>query len=362
MRSIANLSTRKTFSSGFRCVRAFSSGADTIRVVLDWTPNTNHMGFCVAQQQGLYKAKGLKVQFVLPEDLPKGSSPARSVAEGKNTFALAPSESAISFATTDDPRTPKLQAVAALLQGSTHAICTLASSGISRPRELDGKRYASYGGRFEDRQVQEMVKADGGKGDVKFHNLASFAYGDGETMHAGSVVASFLQKGKSDSTWIFTHWEGLLATRAGQKLNMFKLEDFGIPYGYSPVLLACPSTLATRSKEARAFLAATAEGYSRASKDPDAAAKDLLTQFGSHSSMASLGKGHEEFVKQSARQLAPMILSKDGSWGRMDPLRWKKFLEFLSKYGILTDRAGKLIPVSSINPDGLFTNSVLPAL
>jgi hypothetical protein len=40
---------------------------------------------------------------------------------------------------------------------------------------------------------------------------------------AGSVVASYLQKGGSDSTWVFTHWEGILAQRAGQKLNNFAL-------------------------------------------------------------------------------------------------------------------------------------------
>jgi NMT1/THI5 like len=40
------------------------------------------------------------------------------------------------------------QAVAAVLQKDQSAIVTLQSSGISRPRELDGKRYASYGVRF----------------------------------------------------------------------------------------------------------------------------------------------------------------------------------------------------------------------
>ena len=53
-----------------------------------------------------------------------------------------------SFATSEKDK-PKLVAVAALLQGSTSAICTLKSSGIDTPAKLEGKRYASYGGRFE---------------------------------------------------------------------------------------------------------------------------------------------------------------------------------------------------------------------
>ena len=41
-----------------------------------------------------------------------------------------------------------VQAVAALLQTDTSAIVTLASSGLDRPKKLDGKVYGSYGARY----------------------------------------------------------------------------------------------------------------------------------------------------------------------------------------------------------------------
>ena len=34
-----------------------------------------------------------------------------------------------------------------------------------RPSQLDGKRYASYGARYEGRIVQEVIRRDGGKGE-----------------------------------------------------------------------------------------------------------------------------------------------------------------------------------------------------
>lgn len=34
-----------------------------------------------------------------------------------------------------------------------------------------------------------------------------------------------------------------MAERAGVQLNTFKLEDYGVAYGYSPVLAAHPDTL-----------------------------------------------------------------------------------------------------------------------
>ncbi len=44
-----------------------------------------------------------------------------------------------------------VQAVAAVFQEDTSAIVTLKESGIERPRELDGKRYATYGAKYEGR-------------------------------------------------------------------------------------------------------------------------------------------------------------------------------------------------------------------
>lgn len=38
-------------------------------------------------------------------------------------------------------------------------------------------------------------------------------------------------------------WEGVDAQLKGVELNVFKLADYGIPYGYTPVLVALPQTL-----------------------------------------------------------------------------------------------------------------------
>ena len=50
-------------------------------------------------------------------------------------------------------------------------------------------------------------------------------------------------QGKADATWVFMGWEGVDAKRRGVGLNAFSLEDFNIPYGYSPVLVAATATL-----------------------------------------------------------------------------------------------------------------------
>lgn len=324
-----------------------------IIVALDWTPNTNHAGFYVAQADGLYAAAGIDVALRSPDAIQDGLTPARQVEAGTATFAVTPSETAISFSTTE-PEKPRLVAVAALLQGNASAICTLASSGLDRPAKLAGKRYASYDGRFEDPIVKRMVTNDGGDGAaVQCHPLAFHAYADDEATGAGSVVASHLENGRSDATWIFPAWEGVLASRAGQRLNYFALEDYGIPYGYSPVLLAHPAWLEREGETARAFLAASAEGYKRAAADPAKAAAALCAC--GHASLADAA-----FVQASAAQLADKFLAA-GEWGGMAPVRWSAFVDFLSEAAILTGRDGRPIGREQVDAAALFTNSFLPA-
>eukprot|EP00929_Paragymnodinium_shiwhaense_P009731 TRINITY_DN114014_c0_g1_i1.p1 TRINITY_DN114014_c0_g1~~TRINITY_DN114014_c0_g1_i1.p1 ORF type:complete len:337 (+),score=68.76 TRINITY_DN114014_c0_g1_i1:77-1087(+) len=332
----------------------------TLRVALDWTPNTNHTGFYVAHCQKLYEAEGLKVEFVLPQTAAaEGLTPARLVAAKKADFAVAPSESAISFATSE-PDKPRLVAVAALLQGSTSCITTLKASGIDRPAKLAGKRYASYVGRFEDPIVRQMVANDGGDGSkVDCHALDAHGYADEAIEKEGSVVAAMLEKGLSDSTWIFHHWEGILAERTQPGLlNHFALEDYNIPYGYSPVLLAHPDMIKEQSDVLRKFLAATGAGYTFAASPENAKASTQALLEGSEQHESIRGK--DAFVEESQRSICDKYLTPAGKWGGMDLERWDKFVDFLTENKIIRARDGTtVISKEDIAIAQLFSNEFL---
>jgi hypothetical protein len=53
----------------------------------------------------------------------------------------------------------------------------------------------------------------------------------------------FNLQGQADATWVFRGWEGVDAELKGVELNVFQLEKFGVPYGYTPILVALPETL-----------------------------------------------------------------------------------------------------------------------
>lgn len=326
-----------------------------IVVALDWTPNTNHIGLYVALHEGLYSAAGLDVTLVPPNDNQGAVTPPRQVAAGTATFAVGASESIVSFATTSTREMSRLTAIAALLQGSTSAICTLQSSGIDSPAKLAGKRFASHWGRFSDAMVRSMVNNAGGDGSkVIFQQLPAHGYAVSEIFEAGSVVASFLERGLSDSAWIFSHWEGILAARAGQKLNEFSWDDYNVAYGYAPILFCHPDTLSDSMDQVQAFLAATERGYKIAASDPVRGAKSLCAC--GHPSLKDEG-----FVISSAQAMAPAILNSTGGWGTMTMERWQAFVDFLADNKIIVDHDGLEFDRSKINVSELFTNDGLPS-
>ena len=172
-----------------------------ITVALDWTPNTNHIGFYVAKSRGWYADAGLDVTLLSPHHDGYKATPASRVADGSATFAVTPTESVVSSHTLPPSQArarPRLVAVAALQSRSTSAVVTLKASGRDTPAKLDGANYASYGARYEGRIVQQLIKAAGGTGEYT------------ESVPDMLGIWNTLLAGKADATWVF-----MGATRRG---------------------------------------------------------------------------------------------------------------------------------------------------
>jgi NitT/TauT family transport system substrate-binding protein len=309
-----------------------------MKLALDWTPNTNHTGIYVAEARGYYDEAGVDLAIHSPADDDYETTPAKRVATGTATVAIAPSESAISYHT--HPDYPSLTAVAAVCQRDTSAIVTLAESGIDRPKKLDGKTYASYDARFEDHIVRQLVRNDGGEGDVEIVTPPKLG------------IPDTLLDGTADATWVFMPWEGVEAERNGIELHAFGLDDYGVPYGYTPVMLARPETIDEEAEPLARFLDATRRGYEFAAEHPDEAA-GLLAE-------AADGPGldDEAFLVESQRRIGDAYLS-EGEWGRMRHERWAEFVEWLAREEILRTLDGGHLPADEIDVAALYTNALL---
>ncbi|NML65168.1 ABC transporter substrate-binding protein [Hymenobacter sp. RP-2-7] len=284
-----------------------------------------------AQQQGLYAAAGLEVVLLSPKADAYATTPARRLVAGEVDLAVASSETVLSYRTAAVP--VEVTAVAALLQHDTSAIAVLAASGIERPAQLDGQVYASYQARFEDWIVQELVKRDGGQGNLRLEYPPKLE------------IWNRLLQGQAAATWIFLGWEGAQAKLANVALRTFSLEEYGIPYGYTPVLVSVPAVLATKRPAIARFLQVSGEGYRQAVADPALAAQQLAQT------------GLPDFadvplVQTSLELLQPHFLTESGNWGTMDAQKWVAFVTWLETTGLL-------VPTADTTPDKLFVNVLL---
>lgn len=320
----------------------------SIVVALDWSPNTNHTGFYVAKAKGYYEKFGLKVRLLGAHEKDfEGSysgtvasgqdpfpTPSNRVAAGVATFAINSPEGAVGWNCPPfSPERPKLTVVAALLQQQSSALVTLKSSGLDRPKLLDGKKYASYAARFEGRIIQKMIQNDGGMGNFT------------EECPPMLGIWGSLLNGSFDATWVFMGWEGVEAKLQGIELNSFLMQDYGVPYGFAPCLLAHPKTLEDKPDIVKQFLTATANGFQYAAANPKESA-DILVQG------AKSENGFDIDLKlahASQEVLSSQYLTSSGAWGVMDPKRWSDYISWLAAEGLLTSYKQSRVPQPGIS-------------
>ena len=218
-----------------------------IKLALDWTPNINHIGFFVAKEKGFYKENDLKVEFLTPDLDDYLITPAKKVEMNISDFGLCPTESLISFRTKKNPFI--LKGLMTIFQEDVSAIATVESNNILRPKHLDGRSYASYKARYEDKIVKKMIINDGGKGNLKIFYPKRLG------------IWNTLIENKYDSTWIFINWEGVEASKKNIGLELYKMSDFGIPYSYSPILFSSSDYINNNSNTVKKFIESSRKGY-----------------------------------------------------------------------------------------------------
>ena len=289
-------STKETANAG-------TAELTEVTLVLDWTPNTNHTGFYVADALGYYEEAGLKINIVQP---PEDGAVAMT-ASGKAQFGidfqdyLAPVFAA-------EEKMP-VTAVAAILQHNTSGLISRKDAGIESPADLEGKNYATWGLPVEQAMIKYCMEQEGA--DFEKLNLLPEDVMD---------VPTALQQG-IDTVWVYYAWDGVSTEKAGLETNMFYFKDIVPEFDYySPVIIANDDFLANEPETAKAFLAATAKGYEYAIESPTEAA-DILC--------AAVPELDADMVAASQEWIADQYKAEESRWGYIDPARWNAFYNWL---------------------------------
>ncbi len=293
---------------------AAADGRTTVRFALDWTPNTNHTGLEVALARGWFADAGIDVE-VLPYS---ETSPDALIDAGAAEAGISFHDSSVLAQAAGSD----VVAVLAPLQHWATAIGVRADDDtITRPRDLDGRIYAGFGGPVEVPLLQEVIRADGGTGDFTSVTLGTSAY-------------AALYAGEAAFTIPFVAWEGIEAEHAGTPMRYFEYTDFGFPDAYAVLVDARRSWVEQDPQTAAAFVDALRRGYQYAAEHPDEAAQVLLD---AHPDAFA----DPAMVVESQRMLAERyLLDADGRAGTIDPDQFAGYADFLLDRGILAGPDG----------------------
>jgi ABC-type nitrate/sulfonate/bicarbonate transport system substrate-binding protein len=315
-------------SAGSAGAKRAATGNETVRIALDYSANVNYLGIYVAQEKGYFARQHITLKII-----PYANTPAETLVESGNTdLGISyPPDVIINRA-----KGLAYRAVAALAEQNTTGLAVLASSGYTRPAQLNGKLYGGFGIASDEAIVTAILKGDGvARPSFKQVVLNTDAY-------------DALAKHRIQYTAVFGGIDDVTAELQGVKLRVFPYRKYLGAAGNYPnvVFVASDSTISKRAAALRGALTALAQGYEYSARHPAEAEKILIA-----SNRTALGKS-ARIVTATGNATAPTFVNAAGRWGPLSASDFTGLERILARGGLIK---GKL-PA----PRDLFTNSLLP--
>ncbi len=298
---------------------------DKIRIVLDWTPNTNHTGLYVAHAKGFFADQGLEADILQP---PEGGAETL-VGGGKAEFGISFQDT---LAPNNASETPiPVTAVASIIQHNTSGIISLKEDGIDTPSKLAGHTYATWDMPIEQAIIKKITEDDGGK--FEDINMVPSTVTD--------VITAL--KTDIDAVWVFYAWDGIATKVNNLETNYLNFADYGTELDYyCPVLIVNNDYAKTNPELVKKALTAIKQGYEYAIENPEDAAQILLNE---------VPELDADIVVESQKWLADQYIADAEKWGYIDQDRWDSFYGWLYENNLIENEI----------PEGTgFTNEYLP--
>ncbi|MDP4109407.1 MAG: ABC transporter substrate-binding protein [Bacillota bacterium] len=280
-----------------------------IKITLDWTPNTNHTGVYVAQDQGYFKEEGLDAEIIQP-----GQSTADAlVASGECQLGFSYQESVTTSAVQGIP----LVSLAAVIQHNTSALASPAAKNIKSPKDFEGKTYAGWGSETEELVLKTIMKSAG----ADFSKLKIVTTGTADFFTTTQRDADF--------QWVYYAWDGIAAEITGKPVNFIFLKDLDkrLDY-YTPVIVTNRELIGKNPELIKRAMRAISKGYGYAEKNPAEAAQILLK---------AAPELDPALVKKSQEWLSPRYRDDAKRWGEQKPEVWDRYSKWLYDNGVITE-------------------------
>lgn len=277
----------------------------TLTVWLDWYPNSDHAGIYAAIARGYYAHEGLQVT----PRVPAGADDAvKLLAHGTGDIGISYEPTVLLARAQGIP----VVATGAIVQRPLNAVLTLRSTGIVRPRQLEGKTVGVAGLPNDYTDLRAILRHDGGD------------YSRVRTVNVGYNLLPALLAHRVDAIiGAYWTWEALQAQEAGKPVNVLRLDREGVPTYNELVLITGSRQLSREPEVLRAFQRATFRGYAYAAAHPAAAAAILLGVPGVLSRSRAL-------IAHSISLLAPLFKDSRGRYGALDVRQWQAYADWMT--------------------------------
>lgn len=297
------------------CSSSGSGKLTKVTLQLKWLPQSQFMGYYVAQEKGYYKDQGLDVTI-----LPGGSDiiPEQQVNNGVANIGVTWTSSLMKY----QEKGWGLTEIAQVFQKSAMLLVSKKSSNINSVADLKGKKVASWFGGNE----YELYALLGKNGLNKDKDLK---------LVQQDFTMNQLISGQVDAAQAMTYNEYGLLLENGLKdsdLNVINMNDEGVAMMEDNLFVN--NAWASKNKETVAkFLKASIKGWQTACNDPDAAGTSVYQK------NKSVSLTHQKFMaEQVAKLVIPAGFDKS-KIGYIDMTALQQTADLGLKYGLLTKAA-----------------------
>lgn len=297
---------------------------EKVKVVLDWTPNTNHTGLYVAKEKGYFKEQGLDVDII-----PPGAGGADTmIASGSVPFGISIQESITQARTQGVP----IVSLAAIIQHNTSGFAAPAGKNIKSPKDFECKTYGGFGAPSEKAVIDSIMRKE--NADIEKVKIVNIGEADYFTATKRDI----------DFAWIFYAWTGIEAELKNEPLDMIYVNKYSekLDY-YTPVIATNEDMIKNKPETVKKFMTAVSQGYQFAIDKPEEAADILLK------CVPDLDK---ELVQKSQKWLSPRYQDDAPRWGEQKLSVWQNYSDWMVENKLLE---------KPLEAEKAFTNDFLPA-
>ena len=307
-------------SSATTIAQNFEPDLTEVTLRLKWIHQAQFAGFYAAQELGLYKKAGLKVN-ILPGGVDFPS--VQMIASGNEEFGITGADQILIAR----EKGIKVQALGAIYRTSPFALFTLEDSNIKTLEDLKGKLTGVKLGGNEELTYRAMLHAAGiEKGEIREMPV--------------KYDLSPLLEGVVQAWPGYVINEVISAKEQGYNVNVITPKQYGINF-YADTLFAKSEYIKSNPEIVKAFVHASFDGWKYAIQHPEQAA-----EFGLKYS-SKLNLDHEiAMMKASIPLLNPNIKPL----GKMDEIEWEKLQKQLLDINFLDNK---------IDATSVFTNDFI---